>query len=78
MPDLKANVSFLNLKNAALTAVKENPEGIRQADVAKHLGIPSKFDHNWITKGILDGLVEERQIKKVEINRRKLFMPVAQ
>ena len=35
MPDLKANVSFLNLKNAALTAVKENPEGIRQADVAK-------------------------------------------
>ena len=78
MPQLTATVHFLNLKTAALNCVKENPDGIRQAEVAKVLGIPSKFDHNWITKGILDGLVAEGQINKVEINRRKLFTPVSQ
>ena len=73
MPDLTSTVHFLNLKTAALNIVSRHPDGIRQSEVAKLLGIPSKFDHNWITKGLLDGMVEENLIKKSE---SKLFTAV--
>ena len=64
---------FEDLKFAALKVVSHPPEGIRQSDVAKALGIPSKFDHNWITKHLLDGLVEQGILLK---NERKLFTAV--
>ena len=66
-------VPFENLKFAALNIVSRHPAGIRQSDVAKALGIPSKFDHNWITKHLLDGLVEQGLLHK---NERKLFTAV--
>ena len=62
-------VPFENLKFAALNIVSRHPEGIRQADVAKALGIPAKFDHNWITKHLLDGLVEQNVLRKDECKR---------
>ena len=64
---------FENLKFATLKVVSSHPEGIRQADVAKALGIPSAFDKNWITKHLLDGLVEQGMLVK---NERKLFTAV--
>ena len=64
---------FEDLKFAALKVVSHHPEGIRQSDVAKALGIPAKFDHNWITKHLLDGLVEQGMLVK---NERKLFTAV--
>ena len=73
MPDLTSTVHFLNLKTAALNIVSRHPDGIRQSEVAKLLGIPAKFDHNWITKGLLDGMVEENLIRKSE---NKLFTAV--
>ena len=73
MPDLISHVHFLNLKTAAFNIVCRQPDGIRQSEVAKELGIPSKFDHNWITKSLLDGMVEENLIKKSE---SKLFTAV--
>ena len=66
-------VPFSQLKMAALNIVCKHPAGIRQSDVARQLGIPSKFDHNWITKHLLDGLVEEGMLAKSE---RKLFTVV--
>ena len=66
-------VPFENLKFAALNIVSRHPAGIRQSDVAKALGIPSAFDHNWITKHLLDGLVLEGLIEKDD---RKLFTAV--
>ena len=65
--------TFTALKKAALQTVQAHPEGIRQSDVARALGIPSKFDHNWITKHLLDGLVEQGKLVK---NERKLFTAV--
>lgn len=73
MSDFTSTVHFLNLKTAALNIVSRHPKGIRQSEVARLLGIPSKFDHNWITKALLDGMVEENLIKKSE---RKLFTAV--
>lgn len=73
MPELTSTVHFLNLKTEVLNIVCRHPDGIRQSEVAKELGIPSKFDHNWITKGLLDGMVEENLIKKSE---SKLFTAV--
>ena len=70
MPDLTSVVAFQNLKAVAIRVVKSNPKGIRQAAVARELGIPAKFDHNWITKSLLDGLVEEGVLQKDE---NKLF-----
>lgn len=64
---------FENLKMAALNIVSRHPEGIRQSEVAKLLGIPSKFDHNWITKGLLDGMVDAGVLRKSET---KLFTAV--
>ena len=69
MPNATAAVHFQNLKSCALKCVADS-NGIRQSEVAKYLGIPSKFDHNWMTKGLLDGLVEEGRITKDE---NKLF-----
>ena len=66
MPDLTSTVHFLNLKTAALNIVSRHPDGIRQSEVAKLLGIPAAFDHNWITKHLLDGLVTAGVIKKSE------------
>lgn len=66
-------VPFEDLKFAALNIVSRHPDGIRQADVAKALGIPAKFDHNWITKHLLDGLVEQNVLRKDE---RKRFTAV--
>ena len=63
-------VPFEQLKFAALNIVSRHPRGIRQADVARALGIPSAFDHNWITKHLLDGLVQQGLIEKDD---RKLF-----
>ena len=71
MQDIKN--PFENLKFATLKVVSAHPEGIRQSDVAKALGIPSAFDHNWITKHLLDGLVEQGMLIK---NERKLFTAV--
>jgi DNA-binding IclR family transcriptional regulator len=62
-------VPFEDLKFAALNIVSRHPDGIRQADVAKALGIPAKFDHNWITKHLLDGLVEQNVLRKDERKR---------
>lgn len=62
--------AFAHLKREVLRIVKAHPKGIRQCDVAKIVGIPKEFDHNWITKGILDGLVAQGVLKK---NERKLF-----
>ena len=66
-------VPFSQLKMAALNIVSRHPSGIRQADVAKQLGIPSEFDHNWITKHLLDGLVAQGILAKSD---RKLFTAV--
>ena len=60
---------FQTMKDSALKCVSEN-DGIKQSEVAKHLGIPSQFDHNWITKGLLDGLVDEGRLTK---DSKKLF-----
>lgn len=57
------------MKTSALRCVSEN-DGIKQSEVAKYLGIPSQFDHNWMTKGLLDGLVEEGKVTKDD---KKLF-----
>ena len=62
--------AFALLKKEIFRAVAANPRGIRQSEVAKIVGIPKEFDHNWITKGILDGLVSEGRLHKSE---RKLF-----
>ena len=43
---------------------------LRLRQEARELGIPAKFDHNWITKSLLDGLVEEGVLQKDE---NKLF-----
>lgn len=64
---------FENLKFATLQVVSAHPEGIRQSEVAKALGIPSAFDKNWITKHLLDGLVAQGMLIK---NERKLFTAV--
>jgi hypothetical protein len=69
MPTNK-QVAFSHLKKEVFRAVAAHPRGIRQSDVAKIVGIPKEFDHNWITKGILDGLVTEGRLHKSE---RKLF-----
>lgn len=69
MPDTTAAVHFQNMKTSALRCVSEN-DGIKQSEVAKYLGIPSQFDHNWMTKGLLDGLVEEGKVTKDD---KKLF-----
>lgn len=61
---------FEDLKFATLKVVSAYPKGIRQSDVAKALGIPAEFDHNWITKCLLDGLVEQELIVKTP---NKLF-----
>ena len=59
-------IPFEHLKMAALNIVSRHPDGIRQAEVAKLLGIPAAFDHNWITKHLLDGLVTAGVIEKSE------------
>ena len=61
--------AFEELKATTMRCVA-TADGIRQADVARLLGIPSSFDNNWITKGLLDGLVDEGRLTKDE---RKLF-----
>ena len=66
-------IPFNQLKMAALNIVCKHPEGIRQSEVAKQLGIPAKFDHNWITKHLLDGLVDQGVLAKSD---RKLFTAV--
>ena len=66
-------VPFNQLKMAALNIVCKHPAGIRQADVAKQLGIPAQFDNNWITKHLLDGLVDQGVLGKSD---RKLFTAV--
>ena len=62
--------AFADLKREVFRVVKAHPKGIRQCDVAKIVGIPKEFDHNWITKGVLDGLVTEGQLHK---SPQKLF-----
>ena len=57
--------AFEELKATAVRCVAAT-DGIRQADVARVLGIPSSFDNNWITKGLLDGLVDEGRLTKDE------------
>lgn len=70
---LDTKAAFEDLKFAALNIVNSHPAGIRQCDVAKALGIPSQFDHNWITKSLLDGLVQQGLLVK---NERKLFTTI--
>ena len=72
-PALDVKQAFEDLKFAALNVVSAHPTGIRQADVAKALGIPPAFDHNWITKHLLDGLVQQGLIAK---DKFKLFTAV--
>jgi len=72
-PTLDVKAAFEDLKFAALNIVSAHPSGIRQSEVAKQLGIPAQFDHNWITKHLLDGLVEQGVLAKSD---RKLFTAV--
>ena len=70
MTDLTPAFAFQTLKVAIIDVVANEPRGIRQSAVAKALGIPAKFDNNWITKSMLDGLVKEEILLKDE---NKLF-----
>ena len=58
--------AFANFKMAVIDIVTDAPKGIKQAQVARELGIPANFDNNWITKSMLDGLVKEEILVKDE------------
>ena len=57
------DVKLTDFKIATHKVVRNHPGGIRQSAVAKELGkelgIPSKFDLNWIAKYFLDVLVKQ-------------------
>lgn len=68
----KAQLGLELLKNAVVELAKANKDGLRNADVAKSLGIQSAHGgEDFLSYSILGLLIYERQIIKVESGKRK-------
>ena len=50
--------NFSTIQLDILQLIRCHPKGLKQADIATHLGIPRAVDNNWITYYILKNMVQ--------------------
>ena len=59
------------LSSQVRSILRDHPEGLNQADIAAHLGIPRTQDNNWITYYVLKHMLQDGQVVKTD--QKKFF-----
>lgn len=74
----RAQVGFENIRTAIIALLKNNPQGLGNAEVAEELGLRTGMDgrqKDYLTWSILQGLVQQRILSRVPRpnNKRQLI-----
>ena len=63
---------FHLIQNQITEVLRTSPEGMSQAQIAAHLGIPRQKDNNWITYYALRSMQEDGLVTKNDQKRFSL------
>ena len=67
-------ISNYALKQAIITFLDNNPEGVRNCDVGKAIGYNDS--RQWFSFGLLEALIKEEKVEKRSINGKTLYFSV--